>query len=103
MMSSQRGEAQPLREVVPLCLEGVLAGRLVVKPVWGQRGLVGSFTTHASAATSQSEMTSPLGSAQSSSVLLVHVPAPARRPGEPAPPAQVPWCPASRGRGHRGH
>lgn len=74
MMSSQRGEEQFLLG------EGVVAGRLVVKPVWGQCGLDGSFTTHWSAATSQSETISPLGSTQSSAVLLVHVPAAARDP-----------------------
>lgn len=52
----------------------VMAGRLVVKLLWGQCGLEGSFTNHSSAATSQSEMISPLGRMQSSSVLLVHVP-----------------------------
>lgn len=58
----------------------VVAGRLVVKLVWGQCGLEGSFTTHWSAATSQLETTSPLGSTQSSAVVLVHVPVWARGP-----------------------
>lgn len=73
-MSSHRGDAQSLFGVWLLPPEGVVAGRLVVKVVWGQCGLEGSLTTHWSAATSQSDTTSPLGSTQSSSVLLVHVP-----------------------------
>lgn len=52
----------------------VMAGRLVVKLTWGQCGLEGSFTNHSSAATSQSEMISPLGRMQSSAVSLVQVP-----------------------------
>lgn len=51
-----------------------MAGRLVVRPLWGQCGLEGSFTNHSSAAISQSEMISPLGRIQSSAVLLVQVP-----------------------------
>lgn len=44
-MSSQRGEAQSLWEVV-LPPGGVMVGPLVVTLVWGQCGLEGSFTTH---------------------------------------------------------
>lgn len=105
MMSSQREEAQLLRGVVPLSPEGVLVGRLVVKLVRGQCGLEGSFTTHSSAATSQSETTSPLGSTQSSSVRLVQVPAPARSPREPARGRDTcplrPWVPGAQPAGAR--
>lgn len=73
-MSSQREEAQSLWWVVLLPPGGVMSGRLVVTPVWGQCGLDGSFTTQWSAANSQLETTSPLGSMQSSAVLLVQVP-----------------------------
>ena len=47
---------------------------MVVRPLWGQCGLEGSFTNHSSAAISQSEMIFPLGRIQSSAVLLVQVP-----------------------------
>lgn len=52
----------------------VTAGLWVVKAPGVHCGLEGSATTHSSAATSQLEMTSPLGSMQSSAVLLVQVP-----------------------------
>lgn len=84
LMSSQRGDEQFLCGPVPLPPEGVVAGRRVVKLVWGQCGLEGSFTTHWSAATSQSAMTSPLGSMQSSAVLLVQVPVGEKAQVEPA-------------------
>lgn len=86
LMSSQRGEAQSLCVGRPT--DGVLAGALVGTAVWGQCGLEGSFTNHWSAETSQLETTSPLGSMQSSAVVLVHVPASVRRPtlNQPGPP-----------------
>ena len=73
----------PTQLLVPA--EGEVAGRLVVKLVWGQRGLEGSSTTQESAATSQLSMLSPLGSTQSSKVLLVHVPVWVGRPREHTP------------------
>lgn len=84
-MSSQSGDAQPFVGKLLVPAEGEVAGRLVVKPVWGQRGLEGSFTTQESAATSQLSMLSPLGSTQSSKVLLVHVPVRVGRPREHTP------------------
>lgn len=91
LMSWQSGDTvQFLGKVV------LITGRSVVMSVWGQCGLEGSFTTHWSAASSQLEVTSPLGSTQSSAVLLVQVPVPkkghnASRPGHrsqrvPSPP-----------------
>ena len=80
LMSSQRGDEQFLWGVTMPPPAGVVAGRRVVRLAWGQCGLVGSFTTHWSAATSQLEMTSPLGSTQSSRVSLLQVPVWARRP-----------------------
>ena len=70
-MSSQSGDAQPFVGKLLVPTVGEAVGRLVVKPVWGQRGLEGSFTTQESAAISQLSMLSPLGSTQSSKVVLV--------------------------------
>lgn len=70
-MSWQTGDTVQLLNEIPGV---VMAGRLVVRPLWGQCGLEGSFTNHSSAATSQSEMIFPLGKIQSSAVLLVQVP-----------------------------
>lgn len=71
MMSWQTGDTVQLLNEIPGV---VMAGRLVVRPLWGQCGLEGSFTNHSSAAISQSEMIFPLGRIQSSAVLLVQVP-----------------------------
>ena len=84
-MSSQSGDREPVLVVVLLPTDGQVAGRSVVKPLWGQCGSEGSFTTQWSAATSQLVTTSPLGSMQSSEVLLVHVPVSAGRPRVPEP------------------
>lgn len=84
-MSSQSGDAQLFGGKLLVPAEGEVAGRLVVKLVWGQRGLEGSSTTQESAATSQLSMLSPLGSTQSSKVLLVHVPVWVGRPREHTP------------------
>lgn len=84
-MSSQSGDAQLFVGELLVPTEGEMAGRLVVKLAWGQRGLEGSFTTQESAATSQLPMLSPLGSTQSSKVLLVHVPVRVGRPREHTP------------------
>lgn len=45
LMSSQSGDAQLFVGELLVPTEGEMAGRLVVKLVWGQRGLEGSFTT----------------------------------------------------------